>query len=175
MKLPVLFALLTGLFWGMYAPAVAESRKYLASPFKPYVMIGVAYLVWGILGGLVGMWAKKEEFHFGGAGSLWGFIGGSLGAFGALALTMAMFSGGSAKPQVVMPIVFGFAVTVNAIVQLIKTSDTVNPMLYAGIVGMALCIVVVAYNTPHDHPPGRKPSAQAAAGSKPVATVDDAH
>lgn len=171
MKWPILFALLTGLFWGMYGPALGQSRKAEKSPFKPYVLIGVAYLVWGIVGGLVGMAAKGDPFSFTAGGIKWGFLAGSLGAFGALALTMAMFTGGTAKPQIVMPIVFGSAVVVNAIVNVLTIKSDVNPLLYVGIAGMALCIIVVAYFTPHEHPPAKpgssagQPTATAALGN----------
>ncbi len=40
MRYPILFALLTGLFWGLYGPALAQARSALASPFKPYFAIG---------------------------------------------------------------------------------------------------------------------------------------
>ena len=149
MKLPVLFALFTALFWGLYGPAVGQARNELTSPFKPYVAIGVAYLIWGILGGLGGMTYKGDNYSFSGLGAWWGFIGGSLGAFGALTLTLAMFSGGS--PHFVMPIVFGGAVTVTAIVSVLtKRSDVeISPLLWIGMVGMAVCIVIVAWKTPH--------------------------
>ena len=42
MKLPIVFAVLTALFWGMYGPALGQARAGLGSPFKPYVAIGVA-------------------------------------------------------------------------------------------------------------------------------------
>ena len=113
MRYPILFALLTALFWGLYGPVLAQSRSMLLSPFKPYVAIGGAYLVWGILGGLVGMWFKHDSFTFTGSGTMWGFAAGSLGAWGALTLTLAMFTGGTGMPHVVMPIVFGGAVTVS--------------------------------------------------------------
>src|SRR5690606_25322645 len=99
-------------------------------PFKPYVAIGVAYLMWGILGGLIGMWYRNDAFSFTGAGSLWGLIGGSLGAWGALTLTIAMFSGG--KPHTVMPIVFGTAVTVSALAAIVMTRATGNVWLWLG-------------------------------------------
>lgn len=172
MKYPVLFALLTGLFWGMYGPALGQSRSALLSPFKPYVAIGVAYLIWGIVGGLAGMAYKGDNFSFSGAGASWGFIAGSLGAWGALTLTLAMFSGGTAMPHIVMPIVFGSAVTVSAVVSVIMTRTHASPWLWAGIAGMAVCIVVVAYNTPHAAP--HKPKAAETAGpmdaAEPVRT-----
>ena len=152
MKWPVLFALMTALFWGLYGPAVGQSRGALHSPFKPYLWIGVAYLVWGIGGGLLGMLRNADSFSFDVTGSLWGFIGGSLGAFGALTLTLAMFNGG--KPHLVMPIVFGGAVTVTAVTGVVMTRGQVqtSPWLWVGIVGMGVCIVLVAANTPHAAP-----------------------
>jgi hypothetical protein len=168
MKLPVLFAMLTALFWGLYGPAVGQSRGALHSPFKPYLWIGVAYLVWGIGGGLVGMLKNGDNFSFDTTGTVWGFIGGSLGAFGALALTLAMFNGG--KPHLVMPIVFGGAVTVSALTGVIMARGQVqtSPWLWVGIVGMGVCVVLVAANTPHaaPHKPGAAtPSSESAAPS----------
>jgi len=155
MKSPVLFALLTALFWGLYGPALGQSRSMLASPFKPYVAIGGAYLIWGLLGGMVGMWFKGDPMSFAGGGTAWGFAAGTLGAWGALTLTLAMFTGGTAMPQIVMPIVFGGAVTVSALVSVwnSKSAGQTSPWLWVGIVGIGLCIVLVAYNTPHPHPP----------------------
>lgn len=160
MKYPILFALLTALCWGLYGPALGQARSLLASPFKPYVAIGIAYLIWGIVGGVVGMLFKGDSFDFAGPGALWGLVAGSLGAWGALTLTLAMFSGGTAMPQVVMPIVFGGAVTVSALtgVYTARGHGQVSPWLWIGIVGIALGIVVVAYNTPHAPPPGAKPA-----------------
>ena len=155
--IPVVFALLTAFFWGTYGPVLAESRAYLKSPFKPYVAIGIAYLVWGIGGGIIGMLYKNDNFSFTGKGAMWGLAAGTLGAWGALTLTLAMFSGG--KPYVVMPIVFGGAVTVSALVSVWKESEhaTVNPLLWVGILGIVVCAAVVAYFTPHAPPPSGKP------------------
>jgi len=165
MKYPVLFALLTALFWGLYGPALAQSRSMLLSPFKPYVAIGAAYLLWGIVGGVVGMLFKGDTFAFTGSGTLWGFAAGTLGAWGALTLTLAMFTGGSAVPHVVMPIVFGGAVTVSALSSVWSSRGhaTVSPWLWVGILGIGLCIVLVAANTPHPAPPQKSVAAAATA------------
>ncbi len=162
--LPVIFASLTALFWGMYGPAIGFARTAEGNnPFKPYLMIGVAYLIWAILGGAAGMVYTKVPFSFSGVGVTWGFIGGTLGAFGALTLTLAMFSfEGKPKPELVMPIVFGGAVTVNAITNLVlaarqgSTHET-SPWLWVGMFGVAASIVVVATFTPHV-PPTMKPT-----------------
>lgn len=147
---PIIFALLTALCWGLYGPTLAESRTYLKSPFKPYLAIGVAYLVWGILGGLIGMWAKKDSFDFPALGMFWGLAAGTLGAWGALTLTLAMFKGGTSAPNVVMSIVFGGAVTVSAFVSLIQNwgKAPLKPQLLLGMVGILISAVVVAYYTP---------------------------
>ncbi len=163
MKYPVLFALLTAFFWGFYGPALGQARSALLSPFKPYLMIGIAYLVWGVGGGIAGMLYKGDSFALTGSGTLWGFIAGTLGALGAFTLTLAMFSGGTAIPQVVMPIVFGGAVTVSAFAAVWATRGQVetSPWLWVGVAGIFLSILLVAYHTPHAVP--HKPPAQSAA------------
>ena len=164
MRTPILFALLTAVCWGLYGPMLAQARGALASPFKPFVFIGLAYLVWGVIGGVIGMVVKGDTFTLSGPGAVWGFIAGTMGAWGALTLTLAMFTGGTAMPQVVMPVVFGGAVTVSAIYAIATDRGTsTSPWLWVGIVGIAIGIVLVAYNTPHPAPQG--PSASTAVES----------
>jgi len=177
------FALATALFWGVYGPALGLARSPQWSPFKPYVFIGVAYLVWGVLGGVLAMKfiaAKPDTFEFTGPSlpaMKWGFIAGSLGAFGALTLTYAMFKAKNAG--LVMPIVFGGAVSVTAIVSLIVPRLTSGggevphapPLLWVGMLLVAVGIVLVAQNTPHAAP--AKPSGPAAGGA-PAATSGSA-
>lgn len=157
MRYPILFALMTGIFWALYGPALAQARSSLHSPFKPFFAIGLAYLVWATFGGMLAMRLNGDAFSFTGQGITWGFIAGSMGALGALTLTLAMFTGGTAMPQIVMPIVFGTAVTVSALVAL-RNAENVSPWLPVGIAVIAIGIVLVAYNTPHAAPPG-SPSA----------------
>ena len=56
----------------------------------------------------------------------------------------------------VMPVVFGGAVTVSALVSVWVTRGQVqtSPWLWVGIVGIFACILLVAYNTPHAAPHG---------------------
>lgn len=155
MRYPILFALMTAVFWGLYGPALGQARSALLSPFKPYFAIGVAYLVWGVVGGMIGMRLNADSFAFSGPGITWGFVAGTLGAWGAMTLTLAMFTGGTAMPYVVMPTVFGGAVTVTALVSLAQLQGrAVSPWLYIGILIVGIGIVIVAYNTPHA-PPAR--------------------
>lgn len=157
--------MLTGLYWGFYGPALALSRAELARLFKPYVMIGLVYLIIAILGGVIGMKWKGDSFAFTGAGIRWGFFAGSLGAFGALWLTIAMVSGGGAHPHVVMALVFGSAVTVSAIVGWFQTHNDVHtsPRVWIGIVVTVLGIIVTATNTPHAKPRVHVPARNVAA------------
>lgn len=157
------FAVLVALCWGAYGPALAQSRGALGSPFKPYALLGVAYLVWALLGGFGGMAYKGDSFAFTGAGSAWGFFAGSLGAWGALALTLAMFAGGNKIPHIVMAIVFGGAVSVAAFIGLVREWNARGKLeggvgLWVGLVGMLVCSILVAFNTPQEAPP--KPKAQ---------------
>lgn len=177
MKWPVVFALLTGLFWGTYGPSLAVARSAEGgNPFKPYLMIGLAYLVWAVIGGFAGIRFTGVDAAFTSKGVTWGFIAGSLGAFGALTLTLAMFSfqGMKPRPDIVMPIVFGTAVSVSAITSVIQTRAEFNPYLWAGIVGMTICIVVVAANTPHAGPKHAKAAPVGPSAGDATAVADSA-
>ena len=165
----ILFAVLTAIFWGVYGPALGNARSATRewSNFKPYLFIGVAYLVWGIVGGGLAMWAKGDNFSFVGKyvpAAKWGFLAGSLGAFGALTLTFAVMNAMAAKsgPGLVMPIVFGGAVTVTAITQYLMYRAAGAEFKWEMGVGMALIvagIVLVAKFTPHGgHAPAKSPA-----------------
>lgn len=160
---PILCALCVALCWGMYGPTLTNARSPQREwgPFKPYVFIGVAYLVIAIGGGAAMMrFVWNDSFDYTGKFSpamTWGFLAGSLGALGALALTFSLTKAGG-DPAYVMPIVFGGAVTVNAIAAYVKLKDSVeiNPMMWVGMALVAVGICLTAGYTPHGHAP--KPS-----------------
>ncbi len=167
--LPILFALGTAICWGLYGPVLqnARSSENAWSPFKPYVFIGVAYVVCAIFGGGMGMKARGDSFNFFGSQSpamIWGFLAGTLGALGALSLTNAMLSGG--KPLFVMPIVFGGAVSITAIVSTVRIRQSVSPVLWVGMTLVVVGIVLVAMYTPHGH--GRKKVEEAPLSAAPA-------
>ena len=114
----VFCALCVAICWGLYGPTLTNARSPAREwgPFKPYVFIGVAYLVIAIVGGAAMMkLAFNDNFDYSGQyfpAMKWGFLAGCLGALGALALTFSLTKAGG-KPAYVMPIVFGGAVTVN--------------------------------------------------------------
>ena len=152
-------ACLVALCWGMYGPTLSNARAPNREwgPFKPYVFIGVAYLVIAIIGGSIMMkMVFNDNFDFSGKyvpAMKWGFFAGCLGALGALALTFALTKAGG-KPSYVMPIVFGGAVSVNAVAAwFIHRSETVSPLMWVGMLLVAIGICLTAYHTPHPHPP----------------------
>ena len=175
MLIPILFAIGTAIFWGCYGPTIGnaqsprvDGRPLLPpegwTPFKPYVFIGIAYLVIAIIGGLAMMKVRGDSFSYTGthfATAKWGFLAGCLGAAGALCLTTAMMTS-KGNALLVMPIVFGGAVSVTAIVSVLRLHEgqTISPLLWVGMVLTVIGVITVAMNTPHGHaPPTAKPGA----------------
>jgi len=158
--IPIAFAIATAFFWGVYGPALGKSRGNW-SPFKPYMFIGVAYLVWGVVGGLGGMKLMGDTWQFGGdqfPATKWGFLAGSVGAFGALSLTAAVINArGFGGPALVMPIVFGGATLINALTELIvlKERPAIDPRLWLGMLLVIGGIVLVRLYTPQGHAPAK--------------------
>lgn len=174
LAIPILFALGTALCWGMYGPALGNARSTssppLWSPFKPYVFIGVAYLVIAIVGGLIAMKLKGDTFSYSGEQAPamnWGFLAGALGAAGALFLTNAVMTS-KGNTALVMPIVFGGAVSINAIVSWLKIRNDsdmqLSPVVWIGMWLVVQGVVMIAIFTPHGPP---KPAAPAAAETAP--------
>ncbi len=169
----VFCAILVAICWGLYGPTLTNARAPNREwgPFKPYVFIGVAYLVIAIVGGALMMrFAFNDNFDYSGQyfpAMKWGFLAGCLGALGALALTYALTKAGG-KPAYVMPIVFGGAVTVNAIAAYLSLheGESVNPLLWVGMAFVVLGICLTASFTPHGHPPQKESS-----GTEKVAVV----
>ena len=155
-------ALCVAICWGLYGPTLSNARSVNREwgPFKPYVFIGVAYLVIAIVGSMLMMkFAFNDNFDYTGKyipAMKWGFLAGCLGALGALGLTFALTKAGG-KPAYVMPIVFGGAVTVNAIVAYysLHQGESVNPLMWVGMLLVAVGICLTAGYTPHGHPPAK--------------------
>jgi len=174
--LPVIFALCTALCWGMYGPTIGNAQSKIWSPFKPYVFIGVAYLVLGIAGGLLGMRVKGDTFSYAAeqfTPAKWGFLAGCLGALGALFLTSAMMTS-KGNALLVMPIVFGGAVSVTALFSTwrLRGHATISPMLWLGMALVVTGVIIVAKNTPHGHAPTKPAGSDHAAGESPGVTAN---
>lgn len=164
--LAVIFACCVAICFGLYGPTLSHARAPNREwgPFKPYLFIGVAYLVIAIAGGSAMMkLAFNDNFDYSGKyapAMKWGFLAGCLGALGALALTFSLTKAGG-RPAYVMPIVFGGAVTVNAIAAFfsLRADETTNPLMWVGMLLVVIGIVLTASYTPHGHPP-KKPTAE---------------
>lgn len=151
-------ACIVALCWGIYGPTLSNARAPNREwgPFKPYLFIGMAYVAIAIIGGSLMMkFAFNDNFNYSGdhfPAMKWGFLAGCLGAFGALFLTISLTKAGG-RPAYVMPIVFGGAVTVNAIVAYfsLHAEEKTNPLMWLGMGLVAVGIVLTAGFTPHGH------------------------
>ena len=179
--LAVACALGVALCWGMYGPTLSHARapKGEWGPFKPYLFIGIAYLVIAVIGGAMMMKvAFNDNFTYTGTyypAMKFGFLAGCLGALGALYLTFALTKAG-AKPAYVMPIVFGGAVSVNAVAAFLslKQGETASPLMWVGMAFVAVGIIMTAGNTPHGHSPAKTASASPDRENTPAIQDPDA-
>jgi len=171
-RLPIIaFAVATALFWGCYGPTLGKARSAAWSPFKPYMFIGLAYLVWGCGAGAIMMINRGDSFEFTGKfapAAIWGFIAGSLGAFGALTLTYAMFRA-KGDGTLVMPIVFGGATIVTVLATAFLTGNWhFQPAQYAGFVLVAVGVILIQAFASHG-PVKAAPHASIPAATSPAA------
>lgn len=188
MKTPIsafIFASLVALFWGSYGPTLMKARAPMGGevswgPFKPYVFIGVAYVVIAVIGGaimmkVIGDKGAPDNYNYAGSyfpAAKWGFLAGCLGAFGALCLTMAVVKS-KGHPAAVMPIVFGGAVTINGIISYLglQKGTQVDPKLWIGMALVAVGIYLTAKHTPHG-PGGPKPNAPSTEATTSIDSIE---
>ena len=156
----ILWALSVALFWGLYGHALQNGRSPARewSSFKPYLWVGIAYLIIAVVGGAIAMKLQGDNFSFSGKyrpAMTWGFIAGAVGAIGAPALTFALVKA-KGNAALVMPIVFGGAVVVNAVVSFFRVGTDPdhpqNPLLWVGMALVAVGIVLTAKYAPHGAP-----------------------
>ena len=172
----LLFAVATAVFWGLYGPALGKSRIPGETPFKPYVFIGIAYLIWGCLGGAVAVQLSGDGFSFPPKAGLWGFIAGSLGAFGALTLTYAMYQAKDAS--LVMPVVFGGATSVAAITGLVLQAQAgkmhIDNRQIIGFIFVVVGVVLIQKYSAHGPAPA-KPMPAPATEAGEQSSGEEAH
>ena len=177
----ILWALSVAVFWGLYGHALQNGRSAAKPPgwssFKPYLWVGIAYLVIAVVGGAIAMKLQGDNFDFSGKyrpAMTWGFLAGAVGAIGALALTFALVKA-KGNAALVMPIVFGGAVVVNAVVSYFRVGTDpdhpTNPLLWAGMALVAVGIVLTARYAPHGAPPKRPAVTAAPVDGEPSETV----
>lgn len=133
------FVLGTILCWGAYGPALHAGQMALGvngkgDGVRALLWVGLSYcLVAVIVPGLMLM-TKEIPGQFNMRGSSIATFAGILGALGAVGIIFAFRYGGS--PAYVMPLVFGCAPLVNAIVSMIQHPPTKmpNPLFYVGMI-----------------------------------------
>ena len=172
--LGLVFAIATALFWGTYGPALLKARTPGETPFKPFIFIGLAYLLWGAIGGIVAVKVGGGTFSFRPEAVRWGFIAGSLGAFGALTLTFAMFQAKDAR--LVMPIVFGGATAVAVLIGVLSQEHPhVDFRAILGYLFVIAGVVLIQMYGAHGPPPKKAaPESAEATASATVTPADEA-
>jgi uncharacterized membrane protein len=146
----VLLAIGAALSWGLYGPALHGGQVKLGSPFRALLCVGLAYMVIGVLVPLVALASQGELSARGWTAS--GFtqatLAGGLGAIGAVFIIYAFRSGG--LPTYVMPLVFGGAPVVNVLFSMYLHPPKVapNPLLWVGMLLVAIGASLVLYFKP---------------------------
>ena len=128
----LLFVLGAVLSWGLYGPVLHKGQVALGNPLRALLCVGVAYFLIAVLVPVLMLRAQGGLSGFGAAGSAAATLGGALGALGAVCIILAFRAGGS--PIVMMPLVFGGAPLVNALVStaMHPPREAPSPLLYLG-------------------------------------------
>ena len=100
----LLFTAMTAITWGAYGPLLSLGSKEMGH-WLPYVFVGVAYFVIGVLASTALLAWRGEPGNWNTGGILWSFFAGIVTAVGAFCVILALTNKGS--PIYVMPLVFG--------------------------------------------------------------------
>ena len=173
------FAVATALFWGTYGPMLQKGHHFMESGrLRPFICVGVAYLLVAIIGPLVVMYltgmemqTSKGQGMFHGwttRGIIWSTLAGGVGALGAFMLIMALNYG---SPIYVMPLVFGCAPIVSTFTSMYlnRTLSQISPFFAAGLILVAAGAVTILLTAPR---PG-KPASPGSHGAKPPVVAKD--
>jgi hypothetical protein len=139
---------LAAVCWGAYGPVLHKGQMAMhGSRLRPFLCVGVAYFLIAVLVplALLGLWHDEGSFNT--TGVLWSLAGGTAGALGALGVILAFTFGG--KPVYVMPVVFGGAPVINAVVSMAQSGKfaEANMLFYAGmllVIGGVVAVLVFA-------------------------------
>jgi hypothetical protein len=165
------FAVCTALFWGTYGPLLQKGHHFMGSGrLRPFICVGIAYLLVAIVGPIVVMYVtgmEKERGLFHGwtmSGIAWSIVAGAVGALGAFTLIMAINYGGPPSTIYVMPIVFGCAPVVSTFTSMYmnKTYNQISPFFAAGLILVAAGAITILVTAPRPKPVpshGAKPAA----------------
>src|SRR6185295_20043709 len=121
------------LSWGVYGAMLHQGQVKLGSPMRALLCVGMAYFLIGVLVPLAALFSSGQGLRgFGGSGTAFATVAGTLGALGAVCIIYSFRAGGS--PTYVMPMVFGGAPLVNVLYTMYIHPPKVapSPMLYVG-------------------------------------------
>jgi hypothetical protein len=163
-----LFALCTAVFWGTYGPLL-QSGHQLMDPehvmgtggrLRPFICVGVAYLLVAIVGPIIVMYTTGIDrgagvfHHWTFSGIVWSTIAGGAGALGAFTLIMALGAGGPRSVAYVMPMVFGFAPMISTLTGMYfnKTFNQMSPFFAAGLILIVAGAITILFTAPKPKP-----------------------
>jgi hypothetical protein len=120
------------LSWGLYGPVLHKGQVALGNPLRALLCVGVAYFLIAVLVPVLMLRTQGGLSGWNAAGSTAATVGGALGALGAVCIILAFRAGG--LPVYVMPLVFGGAPLVNALVSMAThpPREAPSPLLYLG-------------------------------------------
>lgn len=169
---------LTAFCWGVYGTVLHKGVAGMqGSQLRPYVCVGLAYFVIAIIVPSIVLQTAGEAGRWSTIGVIWSCAAGTCGALGALGIIIAFkFEG---HPIFVMPLVFGGAPVINAVVSAytIGKLRDINPVFIAGLIMVVTGAVIVLVTKPKpDRPHAHsQPSVQQKASTDaPKPAVNDA-
>jgi hypothetical protein len=161
MVLIPLSILLAVLGWGSYGPLLHKGQMLMdGSRLRPFLCVGLAYFIIAVCVPLSMLGTVAEPGSWTTLGVMGAFLGGAAGAIGALAIILALNSGG--KPFYVMPLVFGGAAVVNTLTTILVegNSQAIGPVFFASlllVIAGAVTVLVFAPRGRHGGSPERGP------------------
>jgi len=173
-KLPLvlLFTAMTALSWGVYGILLHEGTDRLGhSSLRAFIGVGIAYFLIAVLVPAIWLGSKSEKGHWSVYGTILSLLAGTVGALGALGVTLAVAFKGD--PIYVMPIVFGGAPVVNTLVTswINKSFSQIKPLFLLGLVLVAVGAVGVLMNKPK---PAKPVAAEVKADTEQAKSGDEA-
>ena len=150
-QLWLVFVLGAVLSWGAYGPALEYGRSGFpdraTASLRALLCVGLAYFLVGVLVPLGVLGAQGQMGGFNAQGSAFSLLAGLLGALGAVCIIWAFKNGG--KAEYVMPLVFGGAPVVNAIISVVQKgseAERPHPLFFVGILAAgAGAFLVLSY------------------------------
>jgi hypothetical protein len=162
---------MTALSWGVYGILLHEGTDRLGhSSLRAFIGVGIAYFLIAVLVPAIWLGSKSEKGHWSVYGTILSLLAGTVGALGALGVTLAVAFKGD--PIYVMPIVFGGAPVVNTLVTswINKSFSQIKPLFLLGLVLVAVGAVGVLINKPKPAKPvAAETSEEVKDNSSPVA------